>query len=78
MKKLAMTLLVIILLATAASSLFAISGNETAVLRLTAYVPERTTFNTFDDEFVVASNASNFSYSVQQMASTKMLFVTAD
>jgi len=78
MKKLAMTLLVTILLATAASSLFAISGNETAVLRLTAYVPERTTFNTFDDEFVVASNASNFSYSVQEFASTRMLFVVAN
>lgn len=78
MKKLAKTVLVTILLAIAATSLFAVSGNETAVIRLTAYVPERTTFNTFDDEFVVASNAYNFSYSVRQLASTKMLFVTAN
>jgi hypothetical protein len=77
-KKLAKTLLVTILLALAASSLFAINGNETAVLRLTAYVPEKTTFNTFDDEFIVASNAYNFSYSVQQMTGTKMLFVVAN
>ena len=78
MKKIAKTLLVTILLAIAATSLFAVSGNETAVIRLTAIVPEKTTFNTFDDEFIVASNAYNFSYSVQQMPSTKMLFVIAD
>jgi len=78
MKRIAKTLLVTILLAVAATSLFAVSGNETAVIRLTAYVPERTTFNTFNDEFIVASNTYNFSYSVQQMSSTKMLFVIAD
>ncbi len=77
MKKLAITLAVTILLALSASSLFAANGNETAVLRLTAYIPERTTFNTFDDEFVVASNANNFSYSIQEWDSTKMLIVVA-
>ena len=46
MKKLAKTLAITILLAIAATSLFAASGNETAVLRLTAYIPERTSFTT--------------------------------
>ncbi len=78
MKKLAKTLAITILLAIAATSLFAASGNETAVLRLTAYIPERTSFNTLDDEFVVESNSYNFSYSVQESASTKMLFVVAN
>ncbi len=78
MNKLAKTLLVTIILAIAATSLFAAKGNETAVLRLKAYIAEKTTFNTLDDEFVVASNAHNFSYSVQQWADTKMLIVVAN
>ena len=78
MKKLAKTLAVIVLLAIVATSLFAANGNETAVLRLTAYVPEKTTFNTFDDEFIVASNAYNFSYTVQQSSNSKMLLVVAN
>lgn len=78
MKKFAATLIITILLIVTATSLSAANGNETAVLRLTAYIPEKTTFNTFDDEFVVASNAYNFSYSIQEWASTKMLFVVAN
>ncbi len=78
MKKLAQTILLILLLALATTSLFAANGNETAVLKLTAYIPEKTTFNTFEDEFIVASNAYNFSYSVQQWDSTKMLMVIAN
>jgi len=78
MKKLAKTLAITLLLAIAATSLFAATQNETAVLRLTAFIPERTTFNTFDDEFVVESNSYNFSYSVQEFASTRMLFVVAN
>ena len=78
MKKLVKTALVTILLSIAATSLFAVSGSETAVIRLTAYVPEKTTFNTYEDEFIVASNAHNFSYSVLQRAGTKMLFVIAN
>ena len=77
MKKLAKTLAVTLLLAIAATSLFAANGNETAVLRLTAYIPEKTTFTTTDDEFVVESNAYNFTYSIQEMARTKMFFVMA-
>ena len=78
MKKLVKTLAITLLLAIAATSLFAANGNETAVLRLTAYIPEKTTFQTVDDEFIVDSNAYNFSYSVQQWASTKMLHVVAN
>ncbi len=78
MKKLAKIVLVALLLAIAATSLFAANANETAVLRLTAYVPEKSTFNTFDDDFVVQSNTNNFSYSIQQWAGTKMLFVVAN
>ncbi len=78
MKKTAKTLLVTVILAIAATSLFAANGNETAVLRLTAYIAEKTTFSTLDDEFVVASNAHNFSYSVQQWADTKMLMIVAN
>jgi len=78
MKKLAKTLAITLLLAIAATSLFAANGNETAVLRLTAYIPEKTTFQTFDDEFIVDSNVYNFSYSVQQLANTKMLYVVAN
>ena len=78
MKKLAKTLAITLLLALAATSLFAANGNETAVLRLTAYIPEKTTFQTFDDEFIVDSNVYNFSYSVQQLANTKMLYVVAN
>ena len=78
MKKLARTLAITLLLVVAATSLFAANGNETAVLRLTAYIAEKTTFQTFNDEFVVDSNAYNFSYSVQEWANTKMLFVVAN
>ncbi len=78
MKKLAKHLAITLLLVIAATSLFAANKNETAVLRLTAYIHEKTTFQTFDDGFVVDSNAYNFSYSVQQLANTRMLFVVAD
>ncbi|MBI9094439.1 MAG: hypothetical protein JEY71_06120 [Sphaerochaeta sp.] len=78
MKKLAKTLAITLLLVIAATSLFAANANETAVLRLTAYIPEKTTFQTFDNEFVVDSNAYNFTYSVQQWANTKMLFIVAN
>ncbi|MGB4407078.1 MAG: hypothetical protein WBI82_09500 [Sphaerochaeta sp.] len=78
MKKLAKTLAITLLLVIAATSLFAANKNETAVLRLTAYIPEKTTFQTFDDEFIVNSNAYNFSYSVQQLANTRMLYVVAN
>ncbi len=78
MKKFAKTLFMTILLSLAATSLFAISGNETAVIRLTAYVPEKSTFTIGDDDCIVASNAHNFSYSVQQWANTKMLYVVAN
>jgi len=76
-KKLVKILAVTILLSIAATSLFAAKGNETAVLRLTAYIPEKTSFNIFEDDVIVTSNANNFSYAVQEWASTRMLLVTA-
>lgn len=78
MKKLAITVALLILMAMAASSLFAANANQTAVLRLTAYIPEKTTFTTFDDMFVVDSNAYNFTYSVTEEARTKVLLVIAN
>lgn len=78
MKKLAKTVAVIILLAIASTSLFAANANETAVLRLTAYIAEKTTFTTHEDFFVVESNANNFTYTVQESNRTKMLLVTAN
>ncbi len=78
MKKLGKVVAVIILLAIASTSLFAATGNETAVLRLTAYIAEKTTFTTHDDMFIIESNANNFSYEVQETSRTKMLLVTAN
>ena len=78
MKKFAKTLAVTLLLAIAATSLFAGNENETEVLRLSAYISEKTTFTADDEEFVVESNAYNFTYSIQEMARIKMLFVMAN
>ena len=51
---------------------------ETAVIRLAAYIPEKTSSTRYDKGFFVESNAYNFSYSMQQIASTKVFFVIAD
>ena len=78
MKKLAKTVAITILVALATTSLFAANGNQTAVARRTAYIAERTSFTTYDDTFVVDSNAHNFTYSVAENNRTKMLFVVAN
>ncbi|MDT4762059.1 hypothetical protein [Sphaerochaeta sp. PS] len=78
MKKLATTLTIIILLAVATSSLFSANANNTAVLRLTAYIAEKTTITANDDGFIITSNTDNFSYSVQENANARMLFVVAN
>ncbi len=78
MKKLVKVVVITVLLAIASTSLFAALANETAVIRLTAYIAEKTTFTTFDDMFVVESNAHNFTYTVQETSRTKMLFVVAN
>lgn len=78
MKKLAKAVVVTILLAIATTSLFAANANDTAVIRLTAYIAPKTTFTTFDDSFVVESNAHNFTYAVQEINRTKLLFVVAN
>lgn len=81
MKKLAKTVLAPILLALVASCLWAApmkETKETAVIRLAAYIPEKTSSTRYDKGFFVESNAYNFSYSMQQIASTKVFFVIAD
>ena len=78
MKKFATSLLAILLVALAASSLFAANATDTAVLRLHAYIPERTTFIATDYGFEVESNAYNFSYSVQEQNNNRTLFVVAN
>jgi hypothetical protein len=78
MKKLATITLTIILMALLSSSLFAAGIKETAVLRLTAYIPERTTFSADEFGFQVASNAHNFTYSVFEQGMDRTLFVVAN
>lgn len=78
MNKFAKTVAAIILLALAATSLFASQANDQAVIRIVAFVPEKSTFSTSGDSFVVESNAYNFSYAVQESTRTKMLFVMAN
>ncbi|MFA6784171.1 MAG: hypothetical protein WC136_08090 [Sphaerochaeta sp.] len=78
MKKFAKSLLATVLVALAASSLFAATATDTAVLRLHAYIPEKTTFIATDYGFEVASNAYNFTYSVQEQDNNKTLFVVAN
>jgi len=60
------------------SALFAAGMNDTAVLRLHAYIPERTTFTADEFGFSVASNANNFSYSVAEEGTNRTLFVVAN
>ncbi|MDY0288181.1 MAG: hypothetical protein RBR15_05075 [Sphaerochaeta sp.] len=77
MKKLAKAVGIILILAIASTSLFAVATHDQAVIRITAYVPEKTTFSIFDDTFVVASNAYNFTYTVEESIGMKTLFVKA-
>ncbi len=78
MKKLATIITTIILMALLSSSLFASGTNETTVLRLAAYVPERTTFIADEFGFLVASNAYNFTYSMYEQGLERTLFVVAN
>ncbi|MDT4762745.1 hypothetical protein [Sphaerochaeta sp. PS] len=78
MKKLATTLTVIILMAVATSSLFSANVYSTAVLRLSAYIADRTTITDTYDGFIISSNTDNFSYSVQEKAEERMLFILAN
>ncbi|AEV28920.1 hypothetical protein SpiGrapes_1097 [Sphaerochaeta pleomorpha str. Grapes] len=74
-KKLASLLLIALLMAIFATSLFATP--EPVVVRLHGYIPETTTFKTTDSGFEVISNANNFTYSVIQGNGTSSLFIVA-
>jgi|GEM_PF-5032376 len=74
---LAKTILVSILVALVTSCLWAATVNEISVIRLTAHIPENTTFTRYNDGFIMRSNSNNFSYSMQQVARTQMVFVMA-
>jgi hypothetical protein len=75
MKKLVTTVLTALFLSFA---LFAAGMNDTAVVRLHAYVPERTTFTADEFGFSVASNAYNFTYSVAEEGVNRTLIVVAN
>ncbi len=77
MKQLAKTVLMTILLAIGASSLWAAPMKETASIRLTAYIPENATVTMYYEGFFVESYAYKFSYSMQQVARTKVFSVMA-
>ncbi len=78
MKKLATVITTIILMALLSASLFGAGNKETAVLRLAAYVPEKTTFIADAFGFQVASNAYNFTYSMSEQGMERTLFVVAN
>lgn len=78
MKKVAKIVVITILLAMVATSQLAASTNDPTVIRISAFVPEKSTFTTFDNSFIVESNTYNFTYSVHQTIRTKMLFVMAN
>ncbi|NBK21179.1 MAG: hypothetical protein EOM68_04035 [Spirochaetia bacterium] len=77
MNRLAKTVLVTILVMIAASSLWAASAEHFAVIRLAAYIPGSTTSTRYDEDFTMEANAYNFSYSMQQVARTKIFLVMA-
>jgi hypothetical protein len=61
------------------SALFAAGMQETAVLKLRAYIPERNTFTANEfGSFEVDSNAYNFSYSIAEEGYSRTLFVVAN
>ncbi len=78
MKKLTTIITTIILMTLLSTSLFAAGMNDTAVLKLHAYIPERTTFTADEFGFQIASNAYNFTYSVVEQGMDKTLFVIAN
>jgi len=57
--------------------LFSASIGEPVVLRLHAYIPERTVFLATDDGLVVESNAYNFTYSMVEQGWERVVMVVA-
>ncbi len=78
MKKFKTIIQIIVLMTIFSSALFSAGIRETAVLKLTAYIPAKTTFTATDFGFDVATNNSNFTYSVLQQGMNKTLYVVAD
>ena len=78
MKKFTTIALTVILMTILSSSLFAAGINDTVVLKLHAYIPERTSFTASEFGFQVSSNANNFTYSVTEQGMNRTLFVVAN
>lgn len=77
MKRYTHTILLLLILLVASFSVFSASISDPVVLRLVAYIPERTIFTPSDDGFFIESNAHNFSYSVEESFGTRTLSVVA-
>lgn len=79
MKKFKTIILTIILMTVFSSVLFAAGMQETVVLKLHAYIPAKTTFTANEfGYFEVESNAYNFSYSIAEKGTSRMLSVVAN
>lgn len=79
MKKFKAIILTAILMTVFSSALFAAGMQDTAVLKLHAYIPETNTFTANElGYFEVESNAYNFTYSVAEEGTNRMLFVVAN
>lgn len=79
MKKFKAIILTAILMTVFSTALFAAGMQDTAVLKLHAYIPERNTFTANEfGYFEVESNAYNFTYSVAEEGTNRMLFVVAN
>lgn len=78
MKRTKHRILLTIILLVASFSVFSASIGEAVTLRLVGYIPERTTFAAADDgSFLIASNANNFTYSVEHSSDNRTLTVVA-
>ena len=78
MKKLTKTaVLTILLVGVTASLMWAGPREETAVFRLTAYIPESKETAVYDRGFSLASTAYTLSYSIQQETGIKVFLVVA-
>ena len=79
MKKFKAIILTAILMTVFSSALFAAGMQDTAVLKLHAYIPETNTFTANEfGYFEVESNANNFTYLVAEEGTNRMLFVVAN
>ncbi len=77
MKRTPKTLLVTMILALAASSLSAATLKYTSVMRLGAYIPKTLATTIHEEGVAIDAYAYTFSYSVKQVADTRVLYVVA-